>query len=139
MLILTESLNIGNKSDESSIRKGNFSKRKPSYNARSDTVLEMCDSEDISFIDEDPCDIIVDDNQEDSDNSNNMQQIVIKSNNEIELTSNIVNTHNQSRGKRLNPDFSKNPSLQDHKEQDYFQKEVLEPTTKFSWSSFGIT
>ena len=90
----------------------------------------MCDSEDISFIDEDPCDIIVDDNcdsinygkenDNQDDNSNNMQQIVIKINNEIELTSIIVNTHNQSRGKRLNPDLSKNPSLQDHKEQDDF-------------------
>ena len=45
---------------------------------------------------------------------------MIKINKEIELTSIIVNTHNQSRGKRLNPDLSKNPSLQDHKKQVYF-------------------
>ena len=50
-----------------------------------------CDSEEINFIDENQCDIIVgdncdsmnygkeNDNQDDSDNSNNMQQIVIKS------------------------------------------------------------
>ena len=121
-VILTETQD-GAKRDESVIRKGNFAKRKLSYNARSDTVLEMCNSEDISFIDEDPCDIIVDDNpgdvtkddnddnQVDSDNLNNMQQIVIKINNEIELTSIIVNTHNQSQGGRL--DLSRNLSLQE--------------------------
>ena len=126
MVMLTESQNIGNKSDESLIRKGNFAKRKLSYNARSDTVLEMCDSEDITFIDEDPSDIIVDDSRDDSDNEkeddncNNTQQIVIKINNEIELTSIIVNTHNQSRGMRLNQDLSKNQSFHDHKEQKEF-------------------
>ena len=95
-----------------------------------------CDSEEINFIDENQCDIIVgdncdsmnygkeNDNQYDSDNSNDMQQIVIKINNEIELTSIIVNTHNQSQGKALNP------SLQDNKEQDYLvpsQKEGYSP------------
>ena len=39
MVILIESQNIGNKIDESSIRKGNVSKRKLPYNARSDTEL----------------------------------------------------------------------------------------------------
>ena len=117
MVILTENQEEGKK-DECAKRKGNFSKRKLSYNARSDTVLEMCDSEEISFIDDDPCDIITDDNfgnvskvengDNQIDNLNNMQQIVIKINNEIELTSIIVNTHNQ-----LNCDLSKNLSLQE--------------------------
>ena len=61
MVILTDSQN---EQSTAQTRKGNFSKRKLSYNARSDTVLEMCDSEDISFIDDDPCDIIVDDNRD---------------------------------------------------------------------------
>jgi len=134
MVMLTDSQNVTKESDESLIRKGNFSKRKLSYNARSDTVLEMCDREDISFIDEDPSDIIVDDNHDtnydvndednhdddDDDDNYNMQQIVIKINNEIELTSIIVNTHNQSRGKRPSQDLPKYQSFQDHKEQKEF-------------------
>ena len=54
-------------------------------------MLEMCDTEEISFIDDDPCDIIVDDNPDNVtkdesgdnqvDNLKNMQQIVIKINN----------------------------------------------------------
>ena len=63
-----------------------------------------CDSEEINFIDENQCDIIVgdncdsmnygkeNDNQDYIDTSNNMQQIVIKIRNEIELRCIIVNT-----------------------------------------------
>ena len=82
----------------------------------------MCDTEEISFIDDDPCDIIVDDNPDNVtkdesgdnqvDNLKNMQQIVIKINNEIELASIIVNTRNQCPGdSRQDPDLSKNLSL----------------------------
>ena len=139
MVILTENQN-GGKRDECAMRKGNFSKRMLSYNARSDTVLEMCDTEEISFIDDDPCDIIVDDNPGDVtkdekddnqvDNFNNMQQIVIKINNEIEFTSIIINTHNQSQGvNRIDSDLSKNLSLHedvDTKEETCVQEQRVQ-------------
>ena len=58
-------------------------------------MLEMCDTEEISFTDDDSCDIIVDDNPDNVtkdesgdnqvDNLKNMQQIVIKINNKIKL------------------------------------------------------
>ena len=84
----------------------------------------MCDTEEISFIDDDPCDIIVDDNPDNVtkdesgdnqvDNLKNMQQIVIKINNEIELASIIVNTRNQCPGdSRQDSHLSKNLSLQE--------------------------
>ena len=82
--------------------------RSRSYNVRSDTVLEMCsDIEDISFIDEDPEDEVSGGKDNDEvgeammedtaslgdDNTNiDKQQIVIKLNNEIELTSIVLNT-----------------------------------------------
>ena len=101
---------------ESSDRSEEKSPR-PCYSARSDTVLEMCsDIEDISFIDEDEeeeevvetktteslaaANNNVDDNPGDEIVSGDeKQQIVIKLNNEIELTSILVNT--QSLGQRL--------------------------------------
>ena len=81
-------------------------------------MLEMCsDIEDISFIDEDPEDeiseIMRDEEAEDEvtedrasvcDESSNIdkQQIVIKLNNEIELTSIVVNARPPSQGKEKN-------------------------------------
>ena len=69
------------------------------YNVRSDTVLEMCsDIEDISFIDEDPNDEICEIHENDSE----QQQFVIKLNNEIELTSIVVNTGSRSQSVQEN-------------------------------------
>ena len=56
--------------------------------------------EDISFIDEDPCDIIVDDTRD----SRNYGK-------ENDNQDDRAHTHNKSRGKRLNPDLLKNQTF----------------------------
>ena len=123
-------------------------------------MLEMCsDIEDISFIDEDPEDEISDlmrDTEETAedevtedgasvcDESSNIdkQQIVIKLNNEIELTSIVVNTRppSQSKEKNVEEDESQSPKCRqngEHGRVDYINQ--VDPTyDEISETSFNI-
>ena len=123
-------------------------------------MLEMCsDIEDISFIDEDPEDEISDlmrDTEETAedevtedgasvcDESSNIdkQQIVIKLNNEIELTSIVVNARPPSQGKEKNveEDESQSPECRqngEHGRVDYINQ--VDPTyDEISETSFNI-
>ena len=133
--------------------------RSPRYNVRSDTVLEMCsDIEDISFIDEDPEDeiseITRDEETEDEvtedresvcdENSNiDKQQIVIKLNNEIELTSIVVNARPlPGQGKEMSVDEEESQSPEcrqngEHERAGYINQ--VDPTyDEISETSFNI-
>lgn len=122
-------------------------------------MLEMCsDIEDISFIDEDPEDeiseIARDEEAEDEvtedrgsvcdENSNiDKQQIVIKLNNEIELTSIVVNARpppGQGKDKNVEEDESQSPECRqngEHGRADYINQ--VDPTyDEISETSFNI-
>ena len=122
-------------------------------------MLEMCsDIEDISFIDEDPEDeiseIARDEEAEDEvtedrgsvcdENSNiDKQQIVIKLNNEIELTSIVVNARppaGQGKDKNVEEDESQSPESREngeHGRADYINQ--VDPTyDEISETSFNI-
>ena len=146
VVMVTDRDKISSLSDDSMNKRGNFVKRKLSYNARSDTVLEMCNTDDISFIDDDdPCEFEIEERQESSSSENedvlphasenNTQQIVIKINSEVELTSIVVKSTNQDDGKLPISCGPSNEYFSDPQERISFVTPLVEKSEKVPLAS----